>query len=372
MKIICNREQFLSVFQTAAVVAPARSPKVILQNVKLDVLQDTAILTATDMEIGIRVDVPGIEVEQPGSAVIPVSRFGAILRESTDEKLVIETTDQGTSVQGQHSQFKLPGNNPDEFPAVATFDESDYFEVSSQVFKALIRRTIFATDTESSRYALGGILLEMEDDKIVAVGTDGRRLAKMEGPLKRAGNPTAMESMTIVPTRSMQMVERMLADDDSAISLAVRSNDVLVRNEHGVVYTRLVEGRFPKWREVFPDREHAVKIDITVGPLFSALRQAAIVASEDSRGVDFTFGGGSLVMNITTADIGQSRVEIPISYEGEPITTTLDHRYVGDFLKVLDHQMVVQFDMESGDRATLCTTDDGYGYVIMPLSRDRD
>jgi len=78
MKVTCNREQLLSTFQTAALVAPARSPKTILQNVKLEVSQQGAMLMATDMEVGIRIEVDGIEVETPGSVVLPVSRFERI------------------------------------------------------------------------------------------------------------------------------------------------------------------------------------------------------------------------------------------------------------------------------------------------------
>ena len=95
------------------------------------------------------------------------------------------------------------------------------------------------------------------------------------------------------------------------------------------------------------------------------------MTSEESRGIDFSFGNGSLVMSGSTAEIGQSRVEIPISYDGaDAITITLDHRFVLDFLKVLDPEKTVTVDVESGDAAALFSTDDGYGYVVMPLARD--
>ena len=182
MKITCDRELLLSGFQTAAIVAPARSPRPILQNVKLEVHEQGAIFMATDMEVGIRIDVEGIEVESPGSVVLPVSRFGTLLRESTDEKLRLEADLTGLQVRGDRSEFKMPAQNPDEFPMVVSFEEEKYHKVPARLFKEMTRRTLFATDTESSRYALGGILLEMEEEKITAIGTDGRRQANMEGP----------------------------------------------------------------------------------------------------------------------------------------------------------------------------------------------
>ena len=102
--------------------------------------------------------------------------------------------------------------------------------------------------------------------------------------------------MTIIPTRAMQLLERALADNEDNIQLAARDNDVLVRSGRAVVYSRLVEGRYPKWRDVFPRRDGMTKIDLTVGPFYAAVRQAMIVTSEERRGVDFVFGGGKIVL----------------------------------------------------------------------------
>ena len=371
MKIKVNRDSFQKVFQIASAVAPTRSPKTILQNIKLDVSKSETVLTATDMEVGVRLTVPDVEVESEGSAVIPVSRLNMIIRESNDESLTIEANPEKTLVTGVNSRFELAAHNPDEFPEVAQFEESDYFEVSASVLKEMIKRTLFATDAESSRYALGGVLLEVEEENIIAVGTDGRRLATMQGGISRVGNPASGTTTTIVPSRAMQLIERLIPDGDAKVHIAPRSNDLLVRESNSVFYTRLVEGRFPKWRDVLPKRDETNRIDIPVGPMYSALRQAAIVSSEESRGIDFTFNNGTLVMSNSTAEVGQSRIEMPVPYDSDELTITLDHRYVADFLKVLQPDKTFTLDVENSDQAAYCQTDDNYGYVIMPLSKDR-
>jgi DNA polymerase-3 subunit beta len=370
MKVTCDREALLAAFQTAAAVVPTRSPKPILQNIKLEVTDASAILLATDLEVGIRIQVPGIQAQVPGSAILPVLRFGSILRESSDATLRLEADGQATTVRGERSEFKLPAENPQEFPTVADFTDSAYHELSARALREMIRRTIFATDNESSRYALGGVLLEMGPDKITAVGTDGRRLAKMEVPARSEGGHQSGDSMTIVPTKAMQLIERAISDADAEIQLAARANDVLVRGPRATIYSRLVEGRFPKWRDVFPQRSGVSRVDLTVGPLYSAVRQAAIVTSEESRGVDFAFESGMLVLSGRVAEVGQSHVELPIAYDGPTISITLDPRYVSDFLKVLDPERVVTIELKDAESAAVCSTDDGYGYVIMPLARD--
>ena len=372
MKITCDREKLLGSFQTAATIAPARSPKPILQNVKIEANNEQTMLMATDMELGIRIAVDDVQVETPGAAVLPVGRFGALLRENSDQSLHIVADGQGITVKGERSEFKLPAQNPDEFPAVEAFQEQQYFAAPVTLMKELIRRTLFATDTESSRYALGGVLLEFEEDRMTAVGTDGRRLAKMEGPIVAEGEVKASDSMTIVPSKSMQLIDRALVGDAEAkVQIAARTNDVLIHAAGTTIYSRLVDGRFPKWRDVIPADRQGVTIELTVGPVFSALRQASIISSDDSRGIDFTFGNGSLVLSGQTADVGQSRVELPIPYEGEEIVLSLDHRFVADFFKVLGADRSFSLNVSDGESAALCTTDDGYSYVLMPLARDR-
>jgi DNA polymerase-3 subunit beta len=179
------------------------------------------------------------------------------------------------------------------------------------------------------------------------------------------------DTMTIVPTRAMQLIERALGDGDENVQIAARENDVLVRCGSATIYSRLVEGRYPKWRDVFPRREDAAKIEISVGPFHAAVRQAAIVTSEERRGVDFTFGEGSVVMVAHGAELGESHVELPIGYDGPEIPVTLDPRYLIDFLRVLDPEQTFTMEVRDAESAAVCSTEDGYGYVIMPLARDQ-
>ncbi len=377
MKISCQRDALVGAFSLAASIAPARSPKEILQNVKVIASGGKLTLMATDQEVGIRLQVSeGVEIEVEGSALLPVQRTGMILRESTDETIRIETDDSGIRVTGSRSKFRLPGANPDEFPTVKEFEGEKFHRIATRTFREMIRRTSFATDAESSRYALGGVLLEMEGDEVLAVGTDGRRLARMGGKGESFGEHKTEGMSTIVPTRAIQLVERALGEKghsgaEEMVDVATGGNDLMIRTDRFVIFTRLVEGRYPNWRQVFPKRDDAVQLDMTVGPLFAALRQAAIVTDLDSRGIDFTFADGTLRMEANTADLGESQVELPIAYDGDPITLTLDHRYLADFCKVIDNEASFIFEVETGKSPALLSTDDGYSYVIMPMAKDR-
>ena len=211
--------------------------------------------------------------------------------------------------------------------------------------------------------------VEMTEQEIVAVGTDGRRLAKMQGPAQGISGHKTEAGVTVVPGRAMQIVERSISDVDADVLIAARENDLLVRAGKVSLFARMVSGRFPDWRQVFPGERQAVKIALPVGPTLAALRQAAIVSTKDSRGVDFRFREGSLILAASAAETGRSHVELPVSYDGVELSLCLDHRFVLDFLRVLDPEKSFTMEAENNEKAVVFSTDDGYQYVVMPLAR---
>ncbi len=371
MKIICQREVLMQAFQTAAGVAPSRSSKAVLHNLRLDATGSEGMLSGTDLEVGIRIRISDLEVQAEGTVLLPIDRFGSILRESPDEKLTVETDGRQIQVRGIQSQFQLPSANPDEFPSVPDFNEERYHEMPVPFLRELIRRTVFATDNESSRYALGGVLFEMTEDRVTAVATDGRRLARQEGPGQSVGGHVSGENTIVIPTKALQLMERALSETSGTAQLAARENDVLMRSGAATVYARLVEGRFPRWRDVFPKHGEydCVSLELPAGPFHAAVRQAAIVTSADRRGVEFAFADGRVTMNAHGAEHGESHVELPVAYEGESLQISLDPRYLIDFLRTLSPEKTFAMELRGGKTAAVCVTDDGYGYVLMPMAR---
>jgi DNA polymerase III subunit beta len=156
MKLVCHRGALSTAFQTVSGVVPTRTPKPVLQNVKLEAAKGHAVLVGTDSEVAIRYRVAEADIQEPGDVLLPTSRVLAILREMQGDTVSLETTDSGTCVRGERAEYKLPMIDPAEFPAVAEFEETNSYSIQAGALKQMIRRTIFATDAESTRYALGG------------------------------------------------------------------------------------------------------------------------------------------------------------------------------------------------------------------------
>lgn len=367
MKLSLPREKFHHSFQTAASVAPTRTPRPVLATVKIICTEDKVTLLGTDMEIGVRVEMSGMDVQAPGVALLPIRRVGPILREAQDETVQVESDGSKVILTGARFEFQLPIPSPDEFPTVAEFDFDKYQKFQGRVLREMIVRTVFATDPESGRYALGGVLLDVDDGEVVAVATDGRRLARQTGSAENVGGFEG-EKNTIVPTRAMQLIARILGEAEGEALFASRDNAVLVKYQNTTVYSRLLEGRYPRWREIIPKYSDAVEVQVPVGGFHSAVRQAAIVADTERRSVDLHFGDGKIVFSTHGAELGESRIEMPVSYEGREVIVKLDPQYVSEFLRVLDEKAMITIRLQDNESAVVFETDDGYMHVVMPLA----
>lgn len=369
VKIRCDRAALANAFSIVDGVVPNRTPKEILRNVMLSVEEGKVTLIGTDQEIGIRYEIPDVEVTESGSSLLPSKRLLSILRELSDEQVEIEITEEAAWIRSESSEFRLSAQDPAEFPPVQGFESDSYYVMVGGALKSAIRRTVFATDIESTRYALGGVLLELKKDNVNMVATDGRRLALVETVCRSEGIEDGVEVSPVIPRQAMSLIEKSISNDEEDVCIAVHDNDVVVKCGSSTIYSRLVEGRFPQYSSVVPDSSE-VNVDLVAGPFHSAVRQAQIVTDEDSRGVDFVLSNGQLTLNSQSTDIGQSEIHLPVSYEGEELTITFDPRFIAEFLRILDQEQQIQFELTDGEQAAVMKAEDNYTYVIMPLARD--
>ena len=373
MKLLCDREQLLAAFGMVGGVVPARSPKPILQNLKLTAAPgEGSTLMATDMEVGIRLKVLGVKVDQAGSVILPLQRMGQILRASTgDDELALEVDGETLVVRGHRSEFKLPAEDPELFPDPQDYAAEGGYRVAAEDLRRAIRRTSFATDPDSTRYALAGVLMEPGPESITMVGTDGRRMARQIIAAEAEGGAEPPSQPPVIPVKALRLIERNLDDEEPARIAVQDGAAVLVRTGRAVISSRLVEGRFPNYKAVMPGSHDARVPFPEVDPLLSAVEQAAIVTSKESRGVDFQFGGGLLRLAGQTADVGESHVELPIDYDGKDVAITFDASYLLEALKALDPEQPIAAELIDHKSAAVFKTEDDYTYVVMPLNRDR-
>ncbi|MBN1942867.1 MAG: DNA polymerase III subunit beta, partial [Phycisphaerae bacterium] len=313
MKVIAQTAGLQDALALAGSIVQTRTPKPVLQCVKLIADDDALTLLATDLEVGCRYKITAVKVEQPGEALIPADRLNGIVRESSgDESLTIETEKDACVVKGAGSKFKIFSYDPAEYPAIAEFPGEADFQIPAAVLTDMIGKVLFATAKAHSHYAISGVLWEASGKKLQLVATDGHRLAQAKGSLAKS----AQSASAIVPAKLMGLMQR-IGDADGALAVKILENQILVKTDRAMVVSSLVQGNFPKYADVIP-KECNRKAAVNTAEFAHRIRQAALLTNEESRGVKLSFQAKAVTLSSRAPETGEAEVECPIALEGEP------------------------------------------------------
>jgi len=151
------------------------------------------------------------------------------------------------------------------------------------------------------------------------------------------------------------------------VRISLRPNEVLIKTDRAMIYSRLVEGRFPDYRKVIPQK-HQVRVPLTVGPFYAAIRQAAIMTDDESKRVIFQFAKKKLTLQARGSEAGRSHVELPIEFDDKTLEISFDPKYLSDMLRVMEPDMALTLDLIDSDKPALLRDESGdYSYVVVPL-----
>jgi len=366
MKLTANRQALYAGFQHAGSVVGSAMARPIYSHVKLEVSEDGATLSATDLEVGLVVRLDGVEVQEGGVALLPPERVTALLRATPDETVTLEGDETAVTLRTADGTFRILSEDPSDFAGVPALADGPALEVDPEVLHYMVRRTTFAAAEEKGRFALNGVLLLVgEDGTMEMVAADGARLADVK---KRANNPGGLKIDCIVMRRGIEHAARLGALSEAPLRLQATETQFLAENPAGRVCCQLVEGQFPNFREVIP-RDCKHRAEVATGALLSALRRASFLTSEQTRVVTFTFSPGRLVVTAQSPDLGEAEVRLDVDYQGEETSIAFNPRYVEQMLDVVERESV---KVEFNDARSPCLIRSGldYLYVVSPVVRE--
>ncbi len=365
MQVFANRERLSQAIAVAQAVVASRTPKPILQCVKLSATKESLLLTATDLEVGIRARVDTVQVSQEGEAVAPADKLAQIVRESSDETLELEADSEKCHVRGRDSHFQMYTHDARDFPPVPELEGTPDFEVDGPVLQKLIVQTLYAAAKENTRYAINGALWQRKGKRLQLVATDGRRLAKAAGPLQKS---VKEEAAVIVPAKSMSILLRLLAEPDGEMPVRVKvlPNQIVVQTSRATLTSVLAEGNFPDYEAVIP-QDNDRKIELGTDEFHSAVRRASLLTSEQSKGVRLAFSKDRLVIASRAPEQGEATINVAVTYAGEPVEIGFNPTFLCDALKGMSADKFM-LELKDSTRPGILRVGDDFTYVVMPVS----
>ena len=365
MKVICNRGALLEAISVAGNAVASRTPKPVLQCVKLSAADDKLTIAATDLEVAIRYSDAQVQIEQPGETLLPADKLRDIVRESVDDTLAIEVNDNVAHIRGQDSHFKIFTQKAADFPPVPDFEGEADFTLPGGTLKQLIGQTLFAAAKESTRYAFNGVLVVAKDKKLILVSTDGRRLAQAKADLS-TDIQSKDGSKAIIPAKAMQLIDKLVDDPEEPVGFQIRENQAIFHTANATLTTNLVEGQFPPYEDVIP-KDADKKMTASTADFLSAIRRAALLTTEESKGVRLSFGKKGLVLQSRSPESGEATINFACKFEGADMEIGFNPSFLTDALRVVDADEIT-LELSAPNRPGLIKGGAGFVYVIMPVN----
>jgi len=341
MDFTTSKNDFYKSLQKVIGVIPSKSTIPILENVLLELKDNTLQLTGTDLEICVSTELQVNGVEN-GSCTVPAKSLNEILRELPDVPLKLKLDDEGKlHLTTNKGLYKLMSQVKDEFPSIVVEESEGDIEIEHSFLSRMIDKTIFAVSTDELRPSLMGVYFQINEEEFRCVATDGHRLVKIANTTYKSSD---FSKSVIVPTKALSLVSKNLEStsekEESKVKFSIGENHVIFRMSDTYVYSKVIEGQYPKYENVIPNNNEK-KLLVNKAELASSVRRVSIFSNLITHQIKFSLDENSI--KISSEDIefgGEGSEEIPAKYTDEPMDIGYNANYILDILKHTDTEEI--------------------------------
>jgi DNA polymerase-3 subunit beta len=341
----------------------------ILSNVLVEADGDRIIMTATDLELGIRVSCPA-RVTKAGAGTIPARRLLDYVRLLPEADIQLKFGDnQWANLVCGRSRTRIAGMSRESFPELPEMPEV-LAEIPAALLVAMISKTIFAISAEESRFTLNGALMIVKPEGLTLVSTDGHRLALVEASADIGVQESVYKAL--LPRKAMQEILKLAAEaePDAKFRFAGDDNHLFFQLGDRLLLSRKLTGNFPDFDRVLP-KDHPHSVEISRQELRGAIERVAQFADERSRAIRVQLIPGELKVLANLSETGESEESIPLEYGGSQLEIGFNAQYLLDFLRAVTEDTVAfrfRDPQSAGEmRPGGSETTQIYRYVIMPM-----
>jgi DNA polymerase-3 subunit beta len=341
----------------------------ILSNILLEAKGGRVVLTATDLELGIRCSCPA-KVKKEGAGTVPAKKLLDYVRLLPDADITIKFLENHwASLTCGRSRTKMAGMSRESFPELPQMPEATN-QISTAMLSSMISKTIFAISMEESRFTLNGALLLIRPEGVVMVSTDGHRLAYVENVTENGAENRQFRAL--VPKKAMSEILKLSQEAEAEAKTVISGDDNHLFFQFGdrLLITRKLTGNFPDYERVLP-KDHNQVVTLQRDEIKSAVERVSQFADERSRAIRVQFGPGEVKVFTSSVETGESEESVPATYTGPEIDIGFNAQYLLDFLRAISQEQV-SFELKDQKSAGEMRPagDVGsyrYRYVVMPM-----
>ena len=360
-----HRDTLLRPLQIVSGIVERRHTLPILANILIRKDGEKVSFLSTDIEVQITTHAEVGSTGENAATTVAARKLLDILRALPDDNdVALSLSNKRITVQSGKSRFALQTLAAEEFPTVA---QADHYNATvtlpQKTLKHLFNMVHFSMAQQDIRYYLNGLLLVLDGKNVIAVATDGHRLAFCQVETEES----FARQEVIIPRKTILELQRLLEELDDPVRLDIANNQVKLTFANIELISKLVEGKFPDYTRVIP-KGYKNEFTIDRNQLLRALQRAAIMTSDKFKGVRCILSPGSLKISSTNADQEEAVEELEIDYGGDSIDIGFNVTYLLDVLNNLKCDNI-SLSLGDANSSALVTIPDNadFKYVVMPM-----
>src|SRR5438270_535988 len=367
MKFTIEKEPFLTALGVAARGASTRSAIQTLAGVSRHAEGERVELQATDMELGVRVSVSA-KAEREGSAVVPARLLLEVVRSLPKNDLTLEYRSSQGDVElvSGPARFHLRTLPVDEFPRLPEAGDAAVMRLPAGAFVETINRVARAASRDETRPHLTGVLVSASEQELRMVATDSYRLSVKETPLEQSLDGSLEAN---VPARTLQELGRIASTEAAdEIEVVALHHQAIFRLGGVTLSSRLVEGRFPNYKQLLPESfDHELRV--STSELLEVVRRISLLAQKNAP-LRMRFSEGSLEISAQTPDIGEASESLPVPFKGEQLEIGFNPEFLREGLESTEADELTLKLISPLRPGLIDASGDGPGsflYLVMPI-----
>ncbi len=364
MELVVQREQLLLPLQALIGVTEKGQTLPVLANVKMQVKEEEVVLTTTNLEIELTCAFPHISAEVGGTTV-PAKKFLDILKALPQGiEVHLSVSPIKLDIKAGRSKFSLSCLPLEEFPVLDHIEFDHTLTLPKNELRKLIHRVSYAMASSDVRYFLNGMLLDVSEQKIAGVATDGHRLAHSCYEL---ASQTDAVGQFIIPRKAVDELLKLLENEAAPVHLQLSHNHLRVELGSMIFTTKLIDGKFPDYERVIPPIGKRIIMADRVG-MIEALTRASILSQDKFRGIKMNITHCLVTLLANNPEQEAAEEEVEVNYQGDDFMIAFNASYITEAFKNLESEMVQMSFTENNSSCLIKNPeDDSVDYVVMPM-----
>ena len=321
----------------------------ILENFLFDIQDSRLTVTASDLETSM-ITTLNVEARESGRVAVPARILLDTLKNLPEQPVTFTIDEETYSVEisSDNGRYKLSGENAMDFPRVPEVKGGTAISLPSNVLSRAIAKTIFAVSTDELRPAMTGIFVQLSEDNLTFVSTDGHRLLRFRRTDIRGGDATSF----IIPRKAFNLLKSTLPTDTTEVQVEVNASNAYFTFGNVRMVCRLIDERFPDYENVIPAR-NPNKLTIDRLDLLGSVRRISIYSNKTTHQVRLKITGSELQVSAEDLDFSNEATErLSCQYEGEDMEVGFNARFLVEMLNNIDSEEVT-LELSTPNRAGL-------------------